>query len=475
LHRFDEETAYPLVRVRMQRPADVSQYQNLRLRSVLPTVAMVCALLLALATHPYAPVIGVIALTMWALAGAKQAIQALSLVVVIKFLNPAIYQFAGPFALLAWLALAVAGSRIFYDSVRIRSGRHPVLRWLIVFALVVSFQSVFFSYYAEVSIFKMLSFTIAATAILLGFKVTGAKSVDWTAWFVSLWIAVLVLSAPTWFFRGIGFRVNDSGFQGILNHPQALGIFMAPMVAWLTARLIFSPPKGDYWLYVVLPVAWSFMLMTRARTALIAVVAGFLAIVIVAVFSRPEWRGWIRKAVFKPVSVCIALAILVIALLRPGLIAERSADFTRKGERSSTVEKSFEESRGSGIRSQWLNFVDHPLFGIGFGVSFDPEFKPLIEPLTGLPLSASTEKGFLPSAILEETGIVGATCFLVFLVALTRFVLPNADIALAWVFVTSVCMNVGEMVFFSAGGLGLYIWLLIGWATSHRWESNHAT
>jgi hypothetical protein len=436
---------------------------------------MVCALLLALATHPYAPMVGVIALTMWALAGAKQAIQALSLVVVIKFLNPAIYQFAGPFALLAWLALAVAGARMFYDSVRIRSGRHPVIRWLIAFALVVSFQSVFFSYYAEVSILKMLSFTFAATAILLGFKVTGAKSVDWTAWFVSLWIAVLVISVPTWFFRGIGFNVNDSGFQGILNHPQALGAFLAPMVAWLTARLVFSPSKGNYWLYVVLPAAWSFMLMTRARTALIAVIAGCLAIVIIAVFSRPEWRGWIRKAAFKPVSLFIVLAILVSALLRPGLIAERSADFIRKGESGATIENSFEGSRGGSIRSEWRNFINHPVSGIGFGVSLDPEFKPLLDPLTGFPLSAPIEKGFLPSAILEETGIVGTTCFLVFLVALTRHVLPNADVALAWVFVTSVCVNVGEMVFFSAGGLGLYIWLLIGWATSHRWESNHAT
>jgi hypothetical protein len=475
LHRFDEGPAYQLVRARKQRPDGVAQYQSIRLRSVLPTVAMVDALLLVLATHPYAPTIGVIALILWSITGAQQAIQALSLVVVIKFLNPAIFQFSGPFALLAWLALAVAGLRISYDNIRVRSGRHPVVPWLIAFAVVVSIQSMLFSISVAVSIFKMLSFTFAAITILLGFKVTGMKSLDWTSWFVGLWIAVLVLSVPTWFFPGIGFHVNGHGFQGILNHPQALGVFLAPMVAWFTARIIFSPSKGNYWMYAVLPAAWSMMIVTEARTALIAVAVGLLSVVFVALFRRPEWRRWIRNAILKPVSIFIALTILAIALLRPGLISETSVAFMHKGERTATIEKSFEESRGGLIGSEWRNFVDHPVSGIGFGASLDPEFRPVIESLTGLPLSASTEKGFLPSAILEETGVVGATWFLVFLIALMRHALSNAEVALVWLFVTSLCVNAGEMVFFSAGGLGLYIWLLIGWTTSRRWEDNHAT
>ncbi|MDE3051447.1 MAG: hypothetical protein KGJ48_16300, partial [Nitrospirota bacterium] len=88
----------------------------------------------------------------------------------------------------------------------------------------------------------------------------------------------------------------------------------------------------------------------------------------------------------------------------------------------------------------------------------------------GLPLSAPTEKGFLPTAILEETGILGTLCLILLLGSLIWQVSRKSDIATTWIFFTSILVNVGEMVFFSFGGLGLYIWLIMGWATSSRWR-----
>src|SRR5207247_5661566 len=136
----------------------------------------------------------------------------------------AIYQFEGPLALVAWGALAVAGLRIFVDNLRIKSKRHPVIPWLILFSSMIFLESIFFSGYSAVSIFKVASFTYIAAAVLIGFKVTASRSVDWTPWFLGLWIAVLGLSAPTLLFPEIGFRTNGTGFQGILNHPQAFGV-----------------------------------------------------------------------------------------------------------------------------------------------------------------------------------------------------------------------------------------------------------
>ena len=158
----------------------------------------------------------------------------------------------------------------------------------------------------------------------------------------------------------------------------------------------------------------------------------------------------------------------------PESVATQVAEFVRKGEDNVTIGEAFEGSRGAGIEGQWRNFLDHPVSGIGFGVSLNPSFQPIIEPVTGLPLSASVEKGFLPSAILEETGIIGTACLLLFLTALIFHGLPKTDLAIAWVLMTSVAVNVGEMVFFSANGLGLYIWLLIGWATSGRRDRRDA-
>ena len=146
----------------------------------------------------------------------------------------------------------------------------------------------------------------------------------------------------------------------------------------------------------------------------------------------------------------------------------RAVDFIHKGQSTHAVESSFMESRASRIDEEWKDFEQFPAFGIGFGVSLDPAFRPVIDPTIGLPISAPVEKGFLPTAVLEETGLVGATAFTLLLLALFRRAFSNNELSYAWMFGTCVLTNLGEMMFFSAGGLGLYIWLLMGWATYSR-------
>ena len=442
--------------------------------NMLRTAALVSMLLVALAAHPYAPSIALALLGVWSLFGTKQAIQALSLVVLIKFLNPAIYHFEGSVALFAWLALVMAGLRILVDSWRLHTKRHPAIPWLFLFSSMVLVESLFFSRYSIVSIFKVVSFTYMASTVLIAFKVTARRSVDWTPWFLGIWIAVAGLSVPALSFPAVGFAKNATGFQGVLNHPQALGVFLAPMVAWLTGTLVFSSPKRPYWLYVATPAAWILLFLSAARTALVAVVAGFAVILLVALWNRPAWRTSIRKGMFRPVSGLLALAILSLLLLNPALLLDRVYAFVRKGDTEATVSESFETSRGRGIQGQWQTFNANPLFGIGFGVSLDSSFKPIIDDLTGLPLSAPTEKGFLPTAVLEETGLFGAIVFLPFLFSLTRQALSQTAIVLPWVFLASLFVNTGEMIFFSAGGFGLYIWLLMGWTTCPRLEAKRA-
>jgi len=189
---------------------------------------------------------------------------------------------------------------------------------------------------------------------------------------------------------------------------------------------------------------------------------------------RPEWSRSIQKGLFRPISAVLAFATLCLFLLKPSLLVDTVYNFVRKGDTEATVAESFASSRGLGIEGQWRTFNAYPLFGIGFGVSLDPWFAPILDSFTGLPLSAPVEKGFLPTAILEETGIFGATFFVMLLFALIRHVFSRTEIELPWVFLVSLFVNVGEMIFFSAGGFGLYTWLLFGWTTCPRWERERA-
>jgi hypothetical protein len=82
----------------------------------------------------------------------------------------------------------------------------------------------------------------------------------------------------------------------------------------------------------------------------------------------------------------------------------------------------------------------------------------------GLPISAPVEKGFLPTAILEEVGIPGALGFLGLFLTLLYRVYRTGDQPWAAVLLTSIFVNLGEALFFSLGGLGLYFWIWIGLA-----------
>jgi hypothetical protein len=109
------------------------------------------------------------------------------------------------------------------------------------------------------------------------------------------------------------------------------------------------------------------------------------------------------------------------------------------------------------------NFRDHPLTGIGFGAPSDPVrfARQLERGPYGIPLSASVEKGFMPTAVLEETGIVGAILILLLLLFMFAPTVLHPDPTLFWVMATSLFLNFGEMVFFSVGGMGFFLWFVM--------------
>jgi len=205
-------------------------------------ITIILTLFLAsLAAQEDLPTIAMIGLCVWALRSAEHAIQALSLSVVIKFLNPVVYPQLRTASLLAWVVLGIAGLRIAVASLQTRAPRHPVLPWVLIFSLAILAHSMLVSRQSMVSSFKILTFAFGAITVLVGFKISTLRSVNWTPWFTALWTAILILSLPTLFEASIGYKRNGMGFQGIFVHPQLFGLFLAPAVGWFTTRLLFYP------------------------------------------------------------------------------------------------------------------------------------------------------------------------------------------------------------------------------------------
>ena len=144
-------------------------------------------------------------------------------------------------------------------------------------------------------------------------------------------------------------------------------------------------------------------------------------------------------------------------------VLEPMQSFAIKGEEK-PIGEAFYASRGKRIEEQWRNFTEQPITGHGFGIYSSGDVPSGVKTFLGIPISAPTEKGFIPTAVLEETGIIGSIFFLYFLFSLIRLALKGTDIRWIAMFFGCLFVNVGEAVFFSVGGIGLHIWLLMGLA-----------
>jgi hypothetical protein len=264
--------------------------------------------------------------------------------------------------------------------------------------------------------------------------------------------------------RPEGYAAKAQQFQGILNHPQALGVLLAPFTAWLLVRVA----SGKSWQHVPLLSACLWLIyLSQARVALLGIGLGVgAALVGLAVRSirdsRSRRESLVVTGAVLAVAACLVATItwsagareaLLEFVLKPGTLAVNS------------VGDALLASRRDLIGQSWGNFVVHPIAGIGFGLPSQPSMLE-VEELAGVPISAPREKGFLPTAVLEESGVLGGVLLLAFVVGLARTVARQRSLQSSTMFWSALCINLGEMVLFSPGGVGMYVWLMLGLAAT---------
>lgn len=399
-------------------------------------------------------------LAIYAWRGPKESIQALTLLFLLLNLNPALFPFYGRGISLRWLVLLSALGRQMYDWV-LAGKRWPfhIMSLLTLYAVVVGCLGFLASRLPSISIFKAVAFLIGAAAIVTCFYRTQKLQDYWFSWFVTLFVFVLVASVPS-YFSPAGFFTNGKGFQGILIHPQTFGPVMAPLTAALTVRLLLRQSRS---LLVLGSVAGGLLAMyaSQSRTAFLMYI-GSVALAAIVMFVRGEKiRRLHRASVLWPGALLLVTVGLCIGLVVKGdVVMDASQRFFLK--QSDTAESLSFQVRTSMVRQQMQNFYEQPFTGIGFGIpSTSNDWVSLSTGFLGLPTGFPVEKGFLPSAMLEETGLIGVSVLLVLLASLLGGVLKKSSLPIVAMMLACLLANVGEMVFFSFGGSGLYYWLLI--------------
>jgi hypothetical protein len=401
-------------------------------------------------------------LAVWALLGPRRAIEALTLSWLASFLTPGLYTPTPAADVLRWVVIAAAFTSVSIQTVKSGGNVPRAWLWVVGFVGVATVLAVPVSYAIDVSLFKLASFLMGATAVLLGFHLTRMEASHWHRWFVCLFAVVVITGLPL-IAHPLGYVRNERGFQGLLNHPQAYTTFLGPLLAWHVARLITRETRGG-WMWLLAALATISLIATQGRTGVIAAGAGLSIATLWWVAS-----GRVRLAVTKQWIgmglLCCTIGTGFVAM-KWDHVAAAAAEFAVKGQLGKSIGESFHGSRGVLLERSIANFQLQPLTGIGFGVASDPEtFIIRRDPLLGLPVGASTEKGFTVVAVLEEVGVIGFVAFLAMLLALVRPAFTQrASFASAVLMASALVVNFGEAVLFAFGGSGILVWLLIGMA-----------
>ena len=361
-----------------------------------------------------------------------------------------------------WVVLAAAGGRMLWDGAFAGRGLPRLGLLLLGFYAVLLPLSVASSTFPLVSSLKLTTFTLGGMVTLVGFYRTRHLTDYWLSWLVTLGVFLLLASLPLYVLPG-GYATNGVGFQGLLTHPQTFGPIVAALTA-LLAGLYFFRQRTSWLLLLCVGLGVGGMYLSLSRTSLLAFgLAGALTATLGLSLKPASWGVDLRRTLAQGPVLLGGLAVLALGAMQWTSLQSDLHAFLAKGSGEASLVQAFEASRGDLMDVSLANFQRHPLTGIGFGAPSDPaQFaQELQRGPYGLPLSASVEKGFMPTAVLEETGLLGALLTLVLIAALVRPTLSHPDPTLFWGMATALCVNFGEMVFFSVGGMGLFLWFVM--------------
>ncbi len=339
--------------------------------------------------------------------------------------------------------------------------------------LLIFTHSVLFSQLADVSILKAISWSVVMTTLLSAWiNLTVLKRQELSKEIFLLLTAVLFFSLPL-LNTSVGYLRNGSGFQGILNHPQVFGSTMALLGTW-AASLVFTERRPRLWLFCLVGMSVVAVFVSQARTAGVAMVFGTGS----AFLMAPAMAG-------RPISTLmpgfgsgrVGLVLLIAAAGGVALfpvISDAVGSFISKSGRGGAggLLHAYEMSRGGLIDAMMANVAKHPLTGIGFGIASEPTSMAVSrDPIFGLPVGASIEKGVAPLAVLEELGTLGAIAVAFWFFSIFRTIARGGISPLA-VCMTVLFLNMGESTIFSPGGFGLLTLVLLAWGFASGRVSN---
>ena len=402
----------------------------------------------------------------YALLGRRQVIQALLLSWLFTMINPGLAPDAAYAAIGRYLVLSSA-----FLSVVLRGGFSNQDRFFWFTIALGGFfilHAVVVSPMPDVSILKTMAWTITIMVLLAAWSgLNHFQRARMQQWLFGFMVLVTVMSLPFLAVSGTGYLRNGSGFQGILNHPQAFGLAMAMIGALVMGR--FLTQKRPSWALLAMALGCIVLIvLSEARTAGMALILALgISIVLIRTFGGQSIRSAMPALRSKRFFVLALLFLLVLIVPGSPLPSVVNDYISKSGPADvDNLLGVYQASRAVLFEPMIANISENPILGIGFGIASDSTAMNVVrDPLFGIAISAPVEKGTLPLVILEETGVVGFILVAIWILFLLRRAAANG-IASFLVVTTMLLINLGESVLFSPGGMGMLMLILLSFAVT---------
>ena len=429
-------------------------------------VAFLCIQILARLSGGLIAYIGYLYLIIYASKGPQQVLQVLALIWFFSLVNPGLFPELNHVNLLRYVIIF----SVFILTIKNYNYKNKSLNRNIFVASTL-FLTIFFilhgfifSQIPLISTLKSLVWGVVSYTILASWAMCTKNQLEQNyEWFFGFFASISVLSALLVFSPDIAFHNNGSGYQGFLNQPQAFGLTMAIFIAFALDG--FSRGKFNSLPFFGIILCSTFLLFaSKSRTSYLS------CFIIISMYFSHQFFCAMKRYKFKfvnfPVRIFIPI-IFIVTVVFVNLNTQLLHDFISKESNDVTgsIFFGYSSSRDLIIDLMLRNIQNDPLFGIGFGVSSNLSDAIIFEDeFFGLPIGAPVEKSFALVALLEEVGIFG---FLIFIA--WSWVAMQKTLALGITFFAMFTLlalvNLTESLIFSMGGMGMLVWLMLGWAT----------
>lgn len=375
----------------------------------------------------------------------------------------------------ARLALtAFCAVRCFCDVLSAKPAiRIPAYIWtLLIFCATSAACSILSGYYTHIALLKLLNFWTGASAILLVTEVLRRRQIDLTPWFVALYWTIVFFGLAAiatgqannyLHYRGFtGQQAANAFFNGAFLHPNSHSSACGPAVVFLVAVSMFGRYRNRWLPLMSAIVLVFFMATSQSRSSLLSTTGGLLVLTAYAspVKRAGTWllRASVSRSAIVAMFIAAASGIAVVDLAVGGRVTRQVISFVNKSKAEEEINtEDVMKSRQGKIEESWNNFLQSPVYGIGFQVAKTEFFRQNATLFT-----APAEKGFLPTAVLEEGGVLGATSFVAFLLTLVAALLRQRNVAGLAVFTSVMISSIPEVAIFAMGGSGTYLWSILG-------------